>query len=105
MDRGEHDAVTAVVEEGQRPAEVTTHVAEGVVANHREVAQGSAGLGSQRRDLLPQAQDVLGQRVDADPAAYGADAKPAGDRDRQRDGQGHEGHREGGLVGRHASAP
>ncbi len=65
VDRGQQDAVPGVVEQHQRPGQVPAHVAEGVVAHDREVAQRGAALGGQRGDLAAQPVEVLGQRVDA----------------------------------------
>ena len=62
-DRGEHDAVAALVEQGEGPGQVAAHVAEGVVPDHGEVAERVGALGAQRGHLLAQAVDVLGQGV------------------------------------------
>ena len=70
---------------------MAAHVAEGVVAHHREVAQRVTALGAERGDLLAQPVHVLGQRIDARATAYGGlaaqgdDGQPGG---RQRDQEG-----------------
>ena len=65
--------MAAVVEQGERPREVAAHVAEGVVADHGEVAQRVAGLPLEGGDLLPQTVHILRQLVGPDgPAAEAA---------------------------------
>ena len=84
VDRGQHDPVAGVVEQGQAPAEVPADVAEGVVPDHREVPQRVAGLHLERGDLLPQPVHVLGQGV-------GLRAPSGGRRTTQGDDGEHEG--------------
>ena len=90
VDRGDDDAVAAVVEQGERPGEVAAHVAEGVVAHHGEVAQRVAGLALERGDLLPQPADVLGEGVGTAPArrAGSGAGRPPPARGRGRRGPG-----------------
>ena len=61
MDRGEDHAVTAVVGQGQGPAEVAAHVAERVVPHDRQVAQRAGRLGPEGRDLLPLSSSEMDQ--------------------------------------------
>jgi hypothetical protein len=69
MDRGHHDPVATVVDQGQRPRQMATHVAERVVPHDGKMAQGVARLVPQRGHLLAQTLDVFGEIVAGRPAA------------------------------------
>jgi len=51
--------MSTVVDERERPGQVTAHVAERVVPHDRQVSQRVAGLRPQSGDLLAQSPDVL----------------------------------------------
>src|SRR4051794_9192885 len=53
-DRREHDAVAPLVGKGERPRQPASHVAEGVVADQREVPQRALLVGAQPLDLVAQ---------------------------------------------------
>ena len=69
MDRGHHDPVATVIDQGQRPGEMPTHVAERVVPDDRKMAKGIARLVPERGHLLAQTLDVFGEVVAGRPAA------------------------------------
>jgi hypothetical protein len=60
VDRGEQHAVAVVVEQGHRPGQVTTHVPEGVVADHRHVPQRLRRIRSQHLHLVAQRLEIRG---------------------------------------------
>ncbi len=103
MDRAEHEPVAAVVDDGGAEAEAAAHVAEGVVAHDRDVAQGLPEVGAQGREVGVTRGAVVLQRREPPLRGGGAPQEhdePAHDEHHERQGD-REQRRLGGVDSEH----